>query len=287
MVIDRNGKITGKPGVQDRFLKRMYTTSAGRAVVSVLINPKISYICGRILDSRMSKMLIQMFVKANNIDISLYEKASYTSFNDFFKRKIKPEYRPVDMEKEHLISPCDAKLSMHFIGGDSTFVIKNTRYTLKELLKDERLAHQYEGGYIGIFRLCVDDYHRFHYIDNGKRSHERRIQGVLHTVNPVANDVYPIYKENTREYCVHRTENFGDVIVMEVGALLVGRIVNKKDKCVAKRGQEKGYFEYGGSTVVLIFKKDTIIPDEDILVNTVAGYETSVKLGEKIGVKYS
>ncbi len=284
MVIDRNGKVTEKSGVQDRFLKKMYTTRAGRAAISALINPKISCICGKILDSRASAMLIPLFIKANNIDISLYEKTSYSSFNDFFTRKIKTEYRPVDMDATHLISPCDSKLSMYFIGEDSSFMIKNTRYTLKDLLKDEKLAHKYEGGYIGIFRLCVDDYHRFCYVDDGKRSHERRIKGVLHTVNPVANDVYPVYKENTREYCIHRTQNFGDVIVMEVGAMLVGRIVNKKDKCTVKKGQEKGYFEYGGSTVVLIFKKDTIIPDEDILVNTVAGYETSVKLGEKIGV---
>lgn len=284
MVIDRDGKIVEKSGMQDRFLKKMYTTKAGRMIISVLINPAISYICGKILDSRASAMLIPLFIKVNNIDVSLYEKTSYNSFNEFFTRKIKTEYRPVDMNETHLISPCDSKLSMHFIGEDSSFIIKNTRYTLKELLKDEKLAHQYEGGYIGIFRLCVNDYHRFHYIDDGKRSHERRIQGVLHTVNPVANDSYPVYKENTREYCIHRTKNFGDVIVMEVGAMLVGRIVNKSEKCTVKKGQEKGCFEYGGSTVVLIFKKDVIIPDEDILVNTVAGYETCVKFGEKIGI---
>ena len=205
------------------------------------------------------------------------------SFNDFFTRKIKPQNRRIDMNKTSLISPCDARLSMYFIDEKSSFLIKNTRYTLKELLRDGELAKKYEGGYIGIFRLCVDDYHRFHFIDDGIKSHERHINGVFHTVNPIANDVYPIYKENTREYCVHRTENFGDVIVMEVGALLVGRIVNNMEKCRTKKGAEKGYFEYGGSTVVLIFKKDAIIPDEDILVNTVAGYETKVNMGEKIG----
>ena len=151
------------------------------------------------------------------------------------------------------------------------------------MIRSGELPKKYEYEYIGIFRLCVYDYHRFHFIDDGIKSHERHINGVFHTVNPIANDVYPIYKENTREYCVHRTENFGDVIVMEVGALLVGRIVNNMEKCRTKKGAEKGYFEYGGSTVVLIFKKDAIIPDEDILVNTVAGYETKVNMGEKIG----
>ena len=235
---------------------------------------------------RGSRLLIPLFIKANNIDMSLYEKSTYKdylSFNDFFTRKIKPQNRRIDMNKTSLISPCDARLSMYFIDEKSSFLIKNTRYTLKELLRDGELAKKYEGGYIGIFRLCVDDYHRFHFIDDGIKSHERHINGVFHTVNPIANDVYPIYKENTREYCVHRTENFGDVIVMEVGALLVGRIVNNMEKCRTKKGAEKGYFEYGGSTVVLIFKKNAIIPDEDILVNTVAGYETKVNMGEKIG----
>ena len=102
-------------------------------------------------------------------------------------------------------------------------------------------------------------------------------------MNPVANDVYPIYKENSREYCIHRTENFGDVIVMEVGALLVGKIVNNPDICKTVRGEEKGYFEYGGSTIILMFKKNTIIPDEDIMVNTANNCETKVRLGEKIG----
>ncbi len=100
----------------------------------------------------------------------------------------------------------------------------------------------------------MDDYHRFHFIDDGIKSHERHINGVFHTVNPIANDVYPIYKENTREYCVHRTENFGDVIVMEVGASWLAELSIIWESAGLK-GAEKGYFEYGGSTVVLIFKR--------------------------------
>lgn len=284
--VDRHRKMVGKDDAQDKLIKYMYETKVGRAITSFLIKPRLSEACKTILDMRGSRLLIPLFIKANNIDMSLYEKSTYKdylSFNDFFTRKIKPQNRLIDMNKTSLISPCDARLSMYFIDEKSSFLIKNTRYTLKELLRDGELAKKYEGGYIGIFRLCVDDYHRFHFIDDGIKSHERHINGVFHTVNPIANDVYPIYKENTREYCVHRTENFGDVIVMEVGALLVGRIVNNMEKCRTKKGAEKGYFEYGGSTVVLIFKKNAIIPDEDILVNTVAGYETKVNMGEKIG----
>lgn len=284
-LLDRQGNVVGDDNGQDRLLDKMYNTRLGRAITGVLIRPAISKVCGRLLDSRLSTIIVPKFCKANNVDLSQYEKQEFTSFNDFFTRKINKELRPIDMDSNALISPCDSRLTMYKIDSEAKFVVKNTPYTVKSLLRDSKLAKQYEDGYIGIFRLCVDDYHRYHYIDNGVKSRERVIKGVFHTVNPVANDVYPIYKENSREYCIHRTENFGDVIVMEVGALLVGRIVNNKDKCIAVRGEEKGYFEYGGSTVILMFKAGTIIPDADILENTKNNCETRVKLGEKIGVK--
>jgi phosphatidylserine decarboxylase len=70
---------------------------------------------------------------------------------------------------------------------------------------------------------------------------------------------------------------------MEVGALLVGKIVNHHGPAAVRRGQEKGYFQFGGSTVVLLLKKDTALLDEDILENSRNGIETVVKFGEKIG----
>lgn len=282
-LLDRQGNIAADDNGQDKLLDKLYNTSIGRVLTSMLIRPSVSKLCGRILDTKFSTIIVPKFCKANNVDLSLYEKQTFDSFNDFFTRKIKKELRPVDMDKKTLVSPCDSRLSMYKIDSDSEFVVKDTKYTVASLLRDSRLAKEYEGGYIGIFRLCVDDYHRYHYIDNGIKGRERIIHGVYHTVNPVANDVYPIYKENSREYCIHRTENFGDVIVMEVGALLVGKIVNNPDICKTVRGEEKGYFEYGGSTIILMFKKNTIIPDEDIMVNTANNCETKVRLGEKIG----
>ncbi len=284
-LVDREGNVLAEDNGQDKFLKLMYTTKIGRAVTSLLVHPALSKVGGKLLDTKKSTCVVPKFCEMNHIDLSLYEKQEFDSFNDFFTRKVRKELRPIDTEPTHLISPCDSRLSMYEIHSDATFEIKNTHYTVASLLRDEKLAKEYEGGYIGIFRLCVDDYHRYHYIDNGVQSKERRINGVLHTVNPIANDVYPIYKENSREYCIHRTENFGDVIMMEVGALFVGKIVNPKNKKKTVRGAEKGYFEYGGSTVILMFKKDTIIPDEDILLHTKEHCETRVHVGEKIGLK--
>jgi phosphatidylserine decarboxylase len=281
---DREGKITELNSKQDRLLRKMYTTVIGRMVVYVLVNPGISQMAGKLLDSRISSLAVPYFARINHIDLSQYESKAYKSFNDFFTRKIKDELRPVDSVGQHLISPCDAKLSVFPVSEKAVFNIKRTRYTMMNLLRDRKLAKRFEGGTIFIFRLTVDDYHRYCYIDDGFQSRSRFIQGVLHTVNPVANDVYPIYKENSREYSILKSEHFGRVLMMEVGALLVGKIVNYKNYCMVKRGEEKGRFEYGGSTIILVFEKDKVIPDQDILKNTLAGCETIVKMGEKIGV---
>ncbi|MBQ2912006.1 MAG: phosphatidylserine decarboxylase, partial [Clostridia bacterium] len=105
------------------------------------------------------------------------------------------------------------------------------------------------------------------------------------TVNPIANDYYPIYKENSREYTTLETADFGKLTIIEVGALRVGKIVNNHGKARVKRGQEKGYFQFGGSTVVVLVKKDKVIIDSDIVENSLADIETIVRMGEKIGTK--
>ena len=129
----------------------------------------------------------------------------------------------------------------------------------------------------------MDDYHRYCYIDNGSKSRNIHIDGELHTVNPIALGRYNIYKRNSREYTVLHTENFGDAVQVEVGAMLVGRIVNHDGEGKIRRGTEKGMFEFGGSTIVMLFEKDRISIDSDILRNSANGDETVVKYGEKIG----
>ena len=110
-----------------------------------------------------------------------------------------------------------------------------------------------------------------------------QIPGVLHTVNPIANDHFPIYKENTREFTLLHTKEFSDILIMEVGALLVGKIVNHHVTSNVNRGQEKGYFQFGGSTVVLLLKAGQAVIDPDILLNSQNEIETVVRYGEKIG----
>lgn len=282
--VDREGCEIIKGDTQEKMLSFLYQTRMGRGMLRFLIKPWVSVAAGKFLDSSLSRCLIKSFIKRSGIDLAEYETQKYHSYNEFFTRKIKPECRKIDVVNTHLIAPCDSKLSVYPISENARFTIKHTEYSMVSLLKNQLLAKYYEGGQLLVFRLAVDDYHRYCYVDNGSKSKNYRIPGVFHTVNPLANDVYPIYKENTREFSVLKSENFGRILMMEVGALLVGRIVNYHEKKEVKRGEEKGRFEFGGSTVILCLEKNRAVIDEDILLNSSRGIETVVKMGEKIGV---
>lgn len=280
----RNGVVVEKYDGQEKLLTLLYGSAAGRALLKPLTAPAVSRFGGWFLSTGVSRVLIKPFIRANGIDMTRFEPVSYRSYNEFFSRRIRPEARPVDMDPKHLISPCDSKLTALPIGEDTVFTLKHTAYTVSSLLKSDTLAKRYAGGYALIFRLTVDDYHRYCYVAEGKKSENIRIPGVLHTVNPIANDHFPIYKENSREYSILHTAKFGDILMMEVGALLVGRIVNHHEAAEVTRGQEKGYFQFGGSTVVLLTEPGSVIIDEDILHNSREGTETIVRYGEKIGI---
>jgi len=145
----------------------------------------------------------------------------------------------------------------------------------------------YNGGTCLIFRLCPTDYHRFHFIDDGVCSNTTKIKGHYYSVNPIAlKSINKLFCQNKREWSIFHSDNFGDVIYMEVGATCVGSIIQSySPNSKIKKGTEKGYFKFGGSTVILFFKKDTIKIDEDLLHQTQLGFETSVFMGEKIGLK--
>lgn len=284
MIKKRTGEIIVTNHKQNELLKKLYDTAYGRCLLKVLTLPAVSKAAGLYMDSPLSKPLIAPFIRKNGIDTSQYIMRDFRSYNQFFTRRIKPEKRPIDRVPSHLISPCDSKLSVYRIGSGSVFAIKGSHYRVCDLLKNSFLARRFEGGYCCIFRLEVDDYHRYCYIDSGRKSDNVFIAGELHTVNPIAMKRYNIYKRNSREYTVLHTDNFGDVAQIEVGAMLVGRICNRHGVHEFVRGEEKGRFEFGGSTIVLLFERDAIVPDPDLLKNTAEGFETVVKYGEKIGI---
>ena len=282
---DRNGNVVPGDDGQDRLLEWMYGTAPGRCLAKCMIRPWVSRSAGRLLDGRLSALAVKPFIKSNHLDMTDFEQRKYRSFNDFFTRRVLPGRRPVDMEPEHLIAPCDSKLTVCDIRADSRFRIKGVDYTLEQLLRDRELAERFLGGTLLLFRLTVGDYHRYGYIDSGYLGREIHIDGVFHTVNPAAASRYPIYRENAREFALLESEHFGSLIQMEVGATMVGRIVNTPGETTVRRGKEKGRFEFGGSTVIVLLQKDAAVIDEDILRNTQQDEETVVRLGERIGRK--
>lgn len=284
-IVDRNGEFLESNKNQDIILKLLYNTIEGRLLLKILTMTSLSEAVGMFMDSKFSGFLIKSFVKKNNINLSEYYTDDIKTYNDFFTRKIKPEMRKIDMNPDSLISPCDSKLSVYNIDSESIFEIKGSQYSIYDMIENPKLAERYEGGLCLIFRLEVSDYHRYCYFDSGYKSNNVHIKGVLHTVNPIAFRRYNVYKRNSREYTLLHTKNFGDAVQIEVGAMMVGKIQNHHGKCHFVRGQEKGMFLFGGSTVVLLLQKGKAVIDEDIIRNTANGFETAVKYGERIGVK--
>ncbi len=235
----------------------LYRTRAGRFLLKGLVDPVVSVQAAKVLSSRASACIIPGFVKNNGIDLSEYEvpEGGYKSFNDFFTRRIKPGYRVI--EEAEMVSPCDGYLSVSKIDEDSVFNIKNCTYSLRELLGNESLAEEFTGGMALIFRLTPSHYHRYVFCASGRVEDTKKIRGVLHSVKPVCHEMYPVFIQNSREYTVLNNVHLGDVIQMEVGALLVGKISNngctKGEK--VDRGTEKGFFEYGGSSIVVLTKR--------------------------------
>jgi phosphatidylserine decarboxylase len=214
-----------------------------------------------------------------------YEPGPFPSFNAFFSRHLREaDRRPFAADPSTLAAPCDGLLTCIPIEGETILPVKQSHYDLSTLLDDPALAAEFSDGMCLVYRLCVDNYHRYAYAVSGKKSEQRYIKGIFHTVNPVANDYVPIYKENCREFCVIESETFGTVVQMEVGALMVGRIVNyAQEACDVVRGTEKGRFEFGGSTVVLLLEPGRVEMSKDLLTNTQDGYETLIRMGEVLG----
>ena len=266
-------------------LNFLYKTIPGRFFLKPLASRPLSKLSGAFLDSRLSAFLIKGFAKNNNINLDDYETEGIKTFNQFFRRKIKEGKRPFDMEPAHLCAPCDGLLSVWNISDDTVLPVKQSQYTISSLLRDKELAAEYKDGLCLVFRLCVDNYHRYSYADSGKKGPNIFIPGVLHTVRPIALETRPVFVENCREYTTIESTVFGKLLQMEVGAMLVGRIVNLEGEGMAERGKEKGFFEYGGSTIILLLKKDAAKINSEIIEKSKAGIESPVKMGQVIGSK--
>ena len=261
-------------------LYKLYHTAAGRMVLKPLTAPAVSRLAGAFLDTRLSTRLISPFLARTGIDMSDYEQRAFCSFNDFFTRRLAPGARDTDLSPDALMAPCDGRLTVLPIRGKNVIPVKGVPYSLAGLLRSLSLAEQFDGGLCLVFRLCVDNYHRYAFFDSGRILRRYAIPGVLHTVRPVALEARKVFVENSREVTVMCTRGFGLAAQVEVGALLVGRIRNRPDVVSFRRAEEKGWFEYGGSTVVVLLRKDAAAMDDAYPAD---GEERPVRFGQRIG----
>lgn len=265
-----------KPNAPLRFL---YRTVPGRMILRGIVQPGVSKVVGTFLSTGCSKALIPGFVRKNGIDLSRYQGQPYESYNAFFSREIRQENLHIG---EGLIAPCDSRVSAYPINETAIFTVKGSEYSLAEILGKEELAAEFAGGTCLIFRLEVQDYHRYCYFDQCTEAAHWDIPGVLHTVQPIAFHSFPVYHRNSREVTVLQTEHYGKAVQVEVGALCVGKIANHHRPGLHNRGEEKGMFLFGGSTVMLLVNHAAV--DPEILSNTEQGKETFVTIGEQIGL---
>ena len=267
------------------ILQFLYRTFVGNLLLKLLTARPVSKAAGALLDSRFSRFIIKPFAKVSHIDLSEAADKNWPSFNAFFTRGLKNGSRWIDENPGHLCSPCDGRLSVYPIDTLSSFTVKGIRYTVASLLRDRRLALRYRGGTCLVFRLTPADYHRCHYPDSGTQLGTRKIRGIYHTVQPEALTNRHVFRENAREYSLLRTDNFGNIIYMEVGAMLVGRISQVHGAGTFARGEEKSRFEYGGSTVILLLEKDRIKLRSDLLRAMSRDREVFVQMGDPVGSK--
>ena len=287
----RTGELQEETIAGLKYLKWLYTTQTGRFVLATLVRRKLfSAFYGKLQDTEFSRRKIPKFITELQIDLSeakIEDPSGYRTFNDFFSRQLKPEARPIAAAPNLLISPADGRvLAWDNIDKDRLIQVKGMSYTLADLLQDPQRAIEYHQGTCLVIRLSPADYHRFHFPDSGVPEKSQLIKGCYYSVNPLALAQIPrLYCANKRELTLFHSDNFGEMLLIEVGATCVGSIVQTytPSQLVAK-GSEKGYFKFGGSTVIMLLKKGIVRIDPDLLANTAKGLETRVLMGERIGV---
>ena len=274
---------TASPRPRDgAALRFLYHTRLGRLLLKPLCARPLSRLCGRFLDSTLSKPLIAPFVRKNGIRLEDFFSDNFRCFNDCFSRRIRPGLRPVDPSPDALVAPCDGLLSVYPIQKDTVIPAKQSMYTINDLLGGDPAAARFEGGTCLVFRLCVNHYHRYCYPDGGRPLRSAFIPGELHTVRPIALGQLPVFVRNCREYALLETDHLGTVAQIEVGAMLVGKIANHPAPERFERGDEKGMFLYGGSTVILLIEPGRIHIPKEAFVLSAEEREIPVCMGERI-----
>lgn len=286
--IDREtGKLCTETVMGDGALRFAYETLLGRTLWFGMFYSKLpSALLGKYYDSRLSHGAIPKLANLPGLQLQEAEKDwhDYTSFNDFFTRRLKPGIRPADNAPQVLCAPADGRLLLYTdIDKNAQFPVKGAMRSLEYLCAEALPDARYHAA---VFRLAPVDYHRFHYpCECEQVLPARRIAGRYHSVNPIAFKKVPdVFIENTRSISVLENPLFGKMFYIEVGAFGVGSIVQTSGAGKHCKMDEKGFFKFGGSTVILVIPAEKIVFDADLLENSRNGIETLIRCGDRIGI---
>ncbi len=280
---DRYEKVYG-----DSFLRWTYETSAGRAALhSAVKRAWFSRWYGWRMDLAKSREKIQPFIREFELDPQefLRDPDQFASFNEFFSRKLKPSARPIDADPNSVVFPADGRhLCVPDLSTCTGLLVKGEMFDLAALVDSPELAARYASGSLIVSRLCPVDYHRFHFPCSGTPGQSRLINGHLFSVNPIAlRQNIHILATNKRCVTELETDNLGTVLVMEIGATCVGSICQTyQPDCRITKGDEKGYFRFGGSSTIMIFEPNRIRFDQDLLESSLGRHELYAKIGDRM-----
>lgn len=281
-----------------KALEFMYGEGWTPRILSKIFDPFVSKtslfssLYGLIQKSKMSRKKIAPFIQTYHIDEEEFaeEASSFRSFNDFFIRKLKPSSRPIDPRPRQAVLPADGRYLVYpNLTKIPGFFVKGQKFCLKSFLKDPTLTERFKEGSMVIARLCPTDYHRFHFPVCGHAAKPKLINGALFSVNPIAlKKNLSILWENKRFITEIDSDEFGKVLYVEIGATAVGTVKQtfSFDHKVQK-GEEKGYFSFGGSCVVLLFEPHRIQFDSDLIVNSEKFLETKALFGQSLGSAFN
>ncbi len=271
------------------FLFWSYNSRLGRLATDVFFRKKfISLLYGWLYKRQLSRRKIKPFVQKMNVNLdeSVCGLEDFKSFNDFFTREIDLSRRSINKNPHVCIAPVDGKiLAYPFVEPDITFRIKQSIFNLLKFLCEDALVEKFAGGSMIISRLCLTDYHHFHFPDSGIPSKAIFIGGKYYAGGPYGfRRLTPFYTENYRMLTLFNSDHFGQIAFVEIGAFTVGSIQQRYQPGIyVAKGTRKGFFELGGSTIVLLFQKGAIELDKDLLINTRNEIETNVRMGDSIG----
>ena len=274
----------------DAYLRWIYGTLLGKITLAAAVKRAwFSRWYGRRMDRPESREKIVPFIEKFGLDANefVHKPEEFESFNAFFCRELTPEARPIDPDSKTVVFPADGRhLCVPDLSQCDGLFVKGAVFDLQTLLGNADLAREYTNGCLLLSRLCPIDYHRFHFPIGGRIGPSCLLNGPLYSVNPIAlcRNIQ-ILATNKRELSVLETDTIGKVLLLEIGATCVGRIEQTYEKgATVSKGEEKGYFLFGGSSTIVIFEPGRVRFDEDLVANSAENRELYAKMGDRMGV---